>query len=114
VPQLMKIMDVFVLPSLQEGFPRTMLEAMYMGIPIIASNISGIPEIIEEGKNGFLVTPKRFTDIIDKLKVISNDPELSRAIGTNARKKVESAYLPKDYIQKLESLYKELSDKKCR
>ena len=114
IPQLMKIMDVFVLPSLQEGFPRTMLEAMYMGIPVVASNISGIPEIIEEGKNGFLLTPGKFTDIMDRLKAIYSNPELRRSVGANARKKIESAYLPKDYVRELENLYEKLSNKKCR
>ena len=89
-------------------------EAKRMGIPVVASNISGIPEIIEEGKNGFLLTPGKFTDIMDRLKAIYSNPELRRSVGANARKKIESAYLPKDYVRELENLYEKLSNKKCR
>ena len=59
VPEYMIASDVFVLPSLSEGFPVTILEAMASGLPIVATNVGGLPEIIKENENGFLVKQKR-------------------------------------------------------
>ncbi|MDY6833879.1 MAG: glycosyltransferase [Chloroflexota bacterium] len=55
VPELMENATIFVLPSLSEGFPVVSLEAMASGLPVIASNVRGLPEIIDDGENGFLV-----------------------------------------------------------
>ena len=108
VPELMKIMDIFVLPSLQEGFPMTILEAMYTGLPVIASDISGIPEIIENGENGLLIPPSDVSLLKEKIIALYNDVNLRARYGSNARKKIESGYLPEHYMFKLEGLYQSL------
>ena len=62
--------DYYVLPSVKEGFPYAILEAMQTGLPIIATNVGGIPEIIKDGQNGLLVNPadpKSITNAIDYL-----------------------------------------------
>ena len=59
--------DVLVLPSLSEGFPRVILEGMLCGIPIVASNVRGIKEIIEDGKNGFLFKARDAFQLSDKI-----------------------------------------------
>ncbi len=105
VPQLLKAMDVFILPSFQEGFPRTIIEAMYTGLPVMASKISGIPEIISDGENGLLLPVGNSAIIVAKCLMLYNDPGLRNKIGSSAKKKIESGYLPKDYVQKLEELY---------
>ena len=114
IPELMKIMDVFVLPSFQEGFPRTLLEAMYIGLPVIASNVSGIPEIIKDGKNGFLVAPGDLNAIIDRISLLSEDKTIGADLGSEARKTIKSGYLPKHYMDRLERLYIELKEKKVK
>lgn len=111
IPQLMKAMDLFVLPSFQEGFPRTLVEAMYMGLPVIASNISGIPEIVRDGENGILVRPGDSEGISAKMLGIYKDAALKNRLGVNARKTVESGYLPRHYIGKLEELYTKLMER---
>ncbi len=108
VPELMKIMDIFVLPSLQEGFPMTILEAMYMGLPVIASDISGIPEIIENGENGLLVPPSDAGLLKEKIVALYNDADSRERYGSNARKKIESGYMPVHYMSRLEGLYQSL------
>lgn len=108
VPQLMKSMDVFVLPSLQEGFPRTIVEAMYSGLPVIASDISGVPEIISDGENGLLVPPGDVSALAGRISALYRDPDLRKRLGENARKRVENGCLPRDYVPRLEGLYSEL------
>lgn len=108
IPEVMKAADVFVLPSLQEGFPRTIIEAMYMGLPVIASNISGIPEIIMDGENGFLVPAGNPEELANRILSLYGDPPLRDAMGLKAKGKIESGHLPQNYINDLQSLYEEL------
>lgn len=112
VPQFMKMMDIFVLASLQEGFPRTLIEAMYAGLPVIASNISGIPEIISHRENGFLIPPGDPAAIRDSALALYRDSKLLLKMGANARRKIMSGYLPSQYVQKLEQLYLRLLERK--
>ncbi len=109
IPELMKAMDVFILPSLQEGFPRTLIEAMYTGIPSIATNISGIPEILKDGENGFLIEPGDTGLLTKRILELSMDRKLREKIGAEAKKTIESGYLPDGYAKKLEALYGELA-----
>ena len=108
IPELMKIMDVFTLPSFQEGFPRTLVEAMYMGLPVIASNISGIQEVISDGKNGFIVPPGDPKMIAEKALVFRKNRDLCYNMGTNAKDRIISANMPTHYMSKLEGLYMQL------
>ena len=109
---LMKAMDVFVLPSLQEGFPRALIEAMYTGLPVIASNISGIPEVVSDGVNGFLTPAGDAGAIAERLSSLHKDARLRKRLGASARKTIEAGYLPKDHAERLEKLYLELMERK--
>jgi glycosyltransferase involved in cell wall biosynthesis len=65
--------DVFILPSIREGLPVALMEAMALGLPVVASNIRGVKELIIEGYNGYLFGPKMWRELRDKiLLVISN------------------------------------------
>lgn len=108
VPELMKTMDIFVLPSLQEGFPITILEAMYTGLPVVASDISGIPEIIEDGANGSLIPPSDVDSLKENIAALYKDADTRERYASNAREKIESGYLPGHYMAKLEGLYQSL------
>ena len=112
IPRLMKIMDVFALPSLQEGFPRTLVEAMYSGLPSVASNISGIPELVEDGECGYMVDPGNIESIANRLKTLYIDAKLRYNMGAEAQEKIKTAHLPHHYVEKLENLYTELEKKK--
>ena len=114
VPEIVKMMDLFVLPSLQEGFPRTLLEAMYMGLPVCASNISGIPEIIRNGQNGLMFEPADPSGISRQIFSLCSDAGFRKNLGSNARKTVEAGYLPEDYLRNLEGLYLKLYEDKKR
>lgn len=72
----LKAFDVFVLPSIKEGLPYALLEAASAGLPLIGTRVGGIPEIIEDGKNGFLVPPKNSDALADAIKKLGANPEL--------------------------------------
>ncbi len=74
VPKYIAASDVFVLPSLSEGFPLTVAEAMAAGLPVVSTQVRGLSEIIKEGENGFLVEPKNSSQLADKtLRILNND-----------------------------------------
>ncbi len=76
--------DIFILPSLSgEGFPQTLFEAMAYRIPIIATKVAGIPNVIEDGENGLLVEPASPSGICEAVQRIVGDPELRRRLATN-------------------------------
>lgn len=107
IPGLMKVMDVFAFPSLEEGFPIAILEAMYLGLPVIASSISGIPEVITDAEDGFLVEPKNSRALADRILAVYRDRGLGGKIGFNARNRIAAKFLPGHYISGLQNLYLE-------
>jgi glycosyltransferase involved in cell wall biosynthesis len=99
--------DIFVLPSLREGFPNVLLEAMSAGLPVVATNIDGISEIVKDGENGFLINPGDAGDIADKVVAILSDDKLHRFMSANSVSGVQS-YAMDIVIKKLESVYSDV------
>ena len=104
VPEYMFASDVFVLPSLSESFGIVILEAMASQLPIIATNVGGLPEIVKEGVNGFLVPPKNPDELAKKIILILQNDELRHNMSKN------NAELAKDYewdviVEKIEQVY---------
>lgn len=81
----LKKFDVFVMPSLTEGLPITLLEAMQAEVPVIASRVGGIPEIIEHGQTGMLIEPMDTTALAEAIQCIRNRPAKGREIARRAR-----------------------------
>lgn len=98
-------LDVFVLPSLMEGTPLALLEAMLCGIPIIATKVGGIPDVVETGKNGILVNPGRSEELVDAISLLYRDRYLCTKIGKEARATVRAQYDVKQWIKKIEVEY---------
>lgn len=91
--------DCIVLPSYHEGLSRVLIEALAMGKPIITSDIPGCRETVEEGKNGFLVTPKNTDSLVNAfLKFISLSKEAHLEMGKYSRKKAENEFDVKKVI----------------
>lgn len=82
--------DIFVLPSLLDGWGLTASEAMACGLPVIVSNATGISDIIKSGKNGYIVEPKNHQDIYNKLLILINNRHLRQKIGENARQTIKN------------------------
>jgi len=106
IPQYMAASDVFVLPSLSEGFPVVTLEAMASGLAIIATSVGGLPEIVEDGENGFLVEPKNPKEIAKKVLLILGSDELRENISKKNKEKVKE-YGWECVIEQVECIYKE-------
>lgn len=105
VADILNALDVFVLPSLSEGFPISLLEAMSIGLPCIATRVGGIGEIIEDGVTGLLIPPRSLDGLILALKRIIIDEKFSRELGSSARKYVSEYCNPNFYIKRVIDLY---------
>ncbi len=88
VVEILSEADIFVLPSLWEGAPTVILEAMASGIPVIATTVGGIPELIQDGKTGILVSPRSSVKIAHALKHLIEEPEFGQYLAKNAQIKV--------------------------
>lgn len=84
--------DIFVFPSLQEGMPNSLLQAMACGLPVIATHITSIPELVEPGRNGILVPPKDAAAIAAALGELMDNPALRRAMGENNQADVAARF----------------------
>ncbi len=90
---LMRHADTVVLPSYREGIPRALTEAMSMGLPVIATQVPGCRELVERGRNGFLVPPRSASHLAEAMKKMARlSPEVRRAMGREGRRLVLSRY----------------------
>jgi len=97
--------DVFVLPSVLEGFGIVLLEAMALGKPIVASHIGGIPEIVQHEKSGLLVKPADAEDLCRALFILLKDPAKQAIMGAEAKKRVEQRFSLQGMLEGLYELY---------
>lgn len=107
VLEYMAASDVFVLPSLSEGFPLVILEAMASGLPIVATKVGGLPEIIKEGDNGFLVEPKDSIEIAEKVLLLLQGKELRQRIAKNNRQRAKD-YTWAKVVDSVEQVYQKV------
>jgi glycosyltransferase involved in cell wall biosynthesis len=90
--------DMFVMPSVEladgrrDGIPVALIEAMALGVPVIASDVSGIPELVRDGFSGLLVPPADPSAIADAIERLSRDIDARRAMATHARQTIESNF----------------------
>lgn len=108
IPDILAATDVFVLPSLEEPFGRVLIEAMAMKVPVVATNVGGIPEIVEDGKSGFLVPPKDPKALAEKLLVLLKDDKMREEFGIQGRKIVEEKFTLEKHIKEIEKIYEVL------
>lgn len=99
--------DVFVLPSYYEGLPISILEAMSYGKPIISTNVGGIPEIVKDGENGFLIEPGDKVAMVEKINYFLNNPQAISFMGNESLQIVEPYYV-ENVIQNLKEIYTKL------
>ena len=92
LPKLYQAADVFAFPSLYENLPFALLEALSSGLPAVSTRIGGIPEIIQEGKNGFLIDPLDFNSLAEKIMYVLENPKLAFEIGLMARETVKRRF----------------------
>lgn len=105
IPQLLRVMDIFVLPSIHETFSISTIEAMAASKPVVATRCGGPEEIIVDGMTGFLVPPMDPESLSEKILILLKNKQLAEKIGGAARKQVEERFAVAAMIQKYQKLY---------
>lgn len=105
IPEILRSLDIFVLPSLGEGISNTILEAMSTGLPVVATAVGGNAELVDENKTGYLVPPGNPDKMVAALKSYINYPDLITAHGHAGRKKVESDFSIENMVQGYMDVY---------
>jgi glycosyltransferase involved in cell wall biosynthesis len=103
--------DIFVLPSLREGMPGSLLEAMALKVPVIASSVGGVPEVVENGENGVLVAPGNWQEMVDRIVELLDDQSKRQVFASNAFKSVTEKFDIKKNVKKLERVFLDLTAK---
>ena len=105
VPALLQAIDVFVHPSVSEGLPLAVLEAMASGKPVIATRVGGIPEVVVHGRNGLLAAPASAEDLARQLEAILVSPSIGRRLGEEARETVREWFGMAAMVARYGALY---------
>lgn len=98
--------DSFVLPSLNEGMGRALIEAMAAGLPVIASRVGGVPALIEDGKNGLLVPAGDSSALADAIRKVVDDVAWAVELGTRGSKTIDTSYGVTAMVQSIEATYR--------
>jgi glycosyltransferase involved in cell wall biosynthesis len=98
-------MDVFALSSLREGLPNVLLEAMALEVPCVATRINGIPRLIQDGRNGFLVAPGEQAALTTALNALLTNADLRQLFRAAARRTIETRYSFPARMDKLAAIY---------
>ncbi|NUM56840.1 MAG: glycosyltransferase [Candidatus Hydrogenedentes bacterium] len=112
VARFLRAMDVCVLTSLREGFPNALLEAMALGRPVVAASVGGIPELVEDGVTGRLVTTRDPADFAAAILRIAEDCSEARRLGERARERVQREFSAKRMAGAYRALYEELLNRR--
>jgi glycosyltransferase involved in cell wall biosynthesis len=110
--EIIPLMDVFVVPSLQEGIGLSIMEAGACGVPVVASRVGGIPEVVTDGENGLLVPPGDPTAIARAVSSLLGDPVKARNMGLRAREIVAEKFSAERMINGTESVYNDICSRK--
>lgn len=114
MPDIMRGLDCFVLPSLGEGISNTILEAMASGLPIIATAVGGNVELVKEGLNGRLVPAANPVSLAEAILDLARHPESTRTMGQQSRRLVEEHYSMAAMVSSYQQLYDRLLCRKTR
>jgi len=108
IAEILSVLDIFVLPSITEGLPLTILEAMAAGKPVVATRVGGVPEAIVEGKTGLVVAPKDPEALAVALAGLIGERDRLMRMGTNGQKHVREKFTVSMMVEKTMELYQQL------
>ena len=109
VDDFLNAMDIFVLPSDFEAMPFSIIEAMACGVPVVATDVGGISDIIEDGVTGFLVPPCDISELSRCIRCLMFDEDMRQRFGREARRKAVRQFSEKEMIRQTLLLYDEVS-----
>jgi glycosyltransferase involved in cell wall biosynthesis len=110
MPALYRSVDVLLFPTVREGFPLAVVEAMASGLPIVATNCSSLPELVDEGKGGVLCEQGDARAFAQKINLLAESVELRREMGAYNRAKVEQQFKLETMVREYRSLFDEVLD----
>lgn len=113
VAEILAGCDIFVLPSRSEAFPNSVMEAMTAGLPVIATAVGGVPELIDHQVNGMLIPPDDRAALLGALRDVVDDPARAAAFGRSARDTIVSRFSFTRMVSSFEELYIELIQRKA-
>lgn len=105
IPEILSLMDVFALPSILEGLPRALLEAMALAKPVIATRIDGVREVVEHGATGLLIPPGEPAALADAIVRLVRDGNLAARLGAAARRCVVTRFTVDRMVAEVDRLY---------
>jgi glycosyltransferase involved in cell wall biosynthesis len=108
VRQVYDLMDVYALSSTREGLPNTILEAMAMEVPIVATDVDGVGEAVVDGREALLVPPRNSGLLADRIRSLLDDPALASQLCRAAREKVEREFSFASRMRHVESIYRKV------
>jgi glycosyltransferase involved in cell wall biosynthesis len=104
----MRSLDVIAMPSLHEGLPYALLEALYLRVPVVASAVGGLREVIEDGRSGLLVPPEDPHALARSLERLYRDPDLRQRLGEGGHRRVRETFLAPRMVDDYVVLYREV------
>lgn len=107
IPEILATLDILVLPSLNEAVGRILLEAGAFGIPVVATNIGGVPEIVRDNESGILIPPKDADRLAETIILLSEDKEKRQKMGKAAKNWVDDKFSAETMVDKISNLYQE-------
>lgn len=105
---ILAAVDLFTMPSLWEGLPLSLVLAMGAGLPVVATRVAGIPEVVQDNVNGLLVKPGKSDELGAAMARLVHDPALRRSLGEQARAFVRPRFGVEHYVASITSLYDRL------
>jgi glycosyltransferase involved in cell wall biosynthesis len=108
VAEIISSLDIFILTSLTESFGRVLVEAMAAKKPVVAFNVGGVAEIVEDGKTGFLVKARDYKVFASKIIYLLKNPEMAKTMGEAGRRRCEELFGIDLYVKRIQSVYREL------
>jgi glycosyltransferase involved in cell wall biosynthesis len=108
IPELLNAFDVYVLPSINEGLSNSLLEAMATGLPVIASDVGGNPEVVHDGISGLLFAPGGVDQLSDHLLKLYARTRLREELGDAARRRIREEFSIESMVQTYKHLYRSL------
>jgi glycosyltransferase involved in cell wall biosynthesis len=111
VRSFLTAMDVYLMSSQYEGLPIALLEAMAMELPVVATAVGGVPEVVKEGKTGFLVPAGRPGELAAAAKKLLEDPDMGQAMGRAGRTMVKEKFSMERMVRQTEEVYLEVLEK---
>ena len=109
VPEILQASDIFVLNSKSEGMSNALLEALAAGLPCVATDVGGNPELVRDAENGFLVPPNQPAPLSRSLDILARNPDLRARMGARSRQRAQDEYSLGAMVRRTESIYEEVA-----